>query len=221
MNQKLSLASNDFSGNARRAYLRSRNRAEAAHHYQFRKAGVLDIPYIFTLLQEGSFIGSFSNFLMTSKGYFLVLKMLFSEMLPLRLFKSKQEEGQFYIFSLDRQDIGFIKIKTLLFAGGLQVIDLCAIDPALRNQKHGSQMIRMYLESLPAGTDVIAYCTKYSRAMQHILARQKFRRDKRSFRLECYHFKKSADIAQAIPSANVTPEKKNSSLHSELLSPTH
>lgn len=183
--------------------------------YQFRKASVLDVPFIFSLLQEGSFSGSFANFLMSRNGYFYTLKSLLPEVLsPLRWFK-KTQESNLFIFTLNNEDIGFIKTSTPPNAGQARAIDLCAIVPEFRNQKHGTQMIRMYIDTLPSGTEVIAYCTKYSRAMQHILIKQKFRRNRKSFPLECYQLIKSTDFlpmhyaaldyAQSRPGMLLTP----------------
>jgi hypothetical protein len=162
--------------------------------YSFRKATLLDIPYIFNLIQDGSFSGSFTQFLMTSKGYYYILRELFPDVLKLsQIFKT--EKTSLFIFTLNNDEIGFLKIKTELGMGNVQIIELCSINPELRNQRHGSQMIHMYIESLPEGTEIIAYCTKYSRAMQHVLVKQKFKRDRKSFPLECYRYtKKSVDL---------------------------
>lgn len=159
--------------------------------YKFRKAGLLDIPFIFELIQEGSLSGFFNEYLMTSKGYIFTLVELFQDVLyPLRRMLRK-EDIKILIFTLNDQDIGFIKIQFHL--SGEQEICLCAMTPSHRNHKHGSQMIRMYLETLPTGAVVIAYCTKYARAMQHVLRNLGFQRDKNSFPSECYRFTKNSE----------------------------
>ena len=163
--------------------------------YKFRKAGVLDTPFIFELIQEGSLNGFFNEYLMTSKGYIFTLLELFLDMLrPLRRMLRK-EDIQILIFTLNDQDIGFIKIQFHLT--GEQGICLCAITPPHRNHKHGSQMIRMYLETLPVDTVVIAYCSKYARTMQCVLRKQKFQRDKNSFPAECYRYTKNSETLHA------------------------
>lgn len=165
--------------------------------YSLRKAGLLDISFIFYLIMDGSFEGSFADSFLTSNGYFFALiYLLLAVLRPFRFFKHNEEEGKLFIFTLADEDIGFLKIKHGSQVGHAQVIDLCAIVPEQRNQKHGTQMIRTYLDTLPVGTEVIAYCTKYSRAMQHIFVKQKFIRDKNSYPLECYRFRKKIDTPQ-------------------------
>ena len=163
--------------------------------YKFRKAGLLDIPFIFELIQEGSLNGVFNESLMTSKGYIFTLFELYLDVLrPLRIMVRK-EDIKLLIFTLNDQSIGFIKIH-FQFTGE-QEISLCSITPPHRNHKHGSQMISMYLETLPTGTVVIAYCTKYSRAMQQILKKLKFQRGKNSSLNECYRFTKNSQALHA------------------------
>lgn len=165
--------------------------SHSLNNYRFHKASVLDIPYIFGLLQEGSLIGSFSNSLMTSAGYRWTLKTLFIAVVPLlQRFSRNTEKINTFIFCLNNDDIGFIAITLPTNNENVQIIELCAIDPAFRNQDHGARMLHKYLESLPNGTEVITHCTKYSRAMQHILIKKKFRRDKRSFPLETFRLVK-------------------------------
>jgi hypothetical protein len=156
-------------------------------NYNLRKASLLDISFIFYLIMDGSFEGSFADFFLTSNGYFFALiYLLLAVLLPLRFLKDKKE-GKLFIFTLNDEDIGFLKIKYL--DERTQLIDMCAIVREKRNEKHGTQMIRMYLDNLRIRTEVIAYCTKYSRAMQHIFVKQQFKRDKNSYPLECYRFR--------------------------------
>jgi len=168
---------------------------ENLQKYKFRKATLLDIPYIFNLIQDGSYRGAFTQFLMTSKGYFFILRGLIPDVLKVFPAFSK-EKSKLFVFTMNNDEIGFLKIKTERGTETVQIIELCAINPELRNQRHGSQLIRMYIESLPEGTEVIAYCTKYSRAMQHVLVKQKFKRDRKSFPLECYRYTKKSEVRE-------------------------
>jgi len=189
----------NFTRSAQNAYLhQKRNSNSTDSHcfdeFQFRKAGVLDIPYIFGLIQEGSLIGSFPNSLMTAKGYAFLFKDLFEDVVPLlRIFHNKTQQAKLYVFCLNNEEIGFIKIGLPTNNENFQEIELCAIDPKHRNQHYGAKMLHMFLEELPNGTKVVAHCSKYSRAMQHILIREKFCRDKRSFPLECFRLIKGAN----------------------------
>lgn len=170
-------------------------------NYNLRKAGLLDISFIFYLIMDGSFEGAFTDLFLTSNGYFLALiYLLLAVLRPLRFLKYNKEVGELFIFTLNDEDIGFLKIKKISQVGHAQVIELCAIAPEQRNQKHGTKMIRTYLDSLTIGTEVMAYCTKYSRAMQHIFVKQQFIRDKNSYPLECYRFRKKTDtLSELIP----------------------
>jgi len=188
---KVSFTSIDQSSSLYQCESSQSNAAQSVKNYNFRKATVLDIPYIFGLIQEGSLIGSFTNSLMTSKGYRFTLKSLFLDVIPLlRIFVTHTEKTKLNVFSLNNKEIGFIRISQPTNNENVQVIELCAIDPVHRNQNYGATMLQMYLDSLPNGTEVIAHCTKYSRAMQHLLIRKKFLRDKHCFPLKTFRLVK-------------------------------
>lgn len=157
--------------------------------YKFRKANLLDIPFIFEHIQDGSQRGSFSLRFMTSKGWVKLLSMLILDVLaPHRFLAKGGSDVKLLIFTLNKEDVGFMRIKYELTNKEVYEIDLCAIDQERRNQKIGSQMIRMFVEDLPAGADVSAYCTIHSRAMQHILKKMKFKRDKRPSMKHADHY---------------------------------
>lgn len=166
--------------------------------YKFRKASLLDIPFIFDLIQDGSQMGSFAEKYLTSKGWVNVLRMLILDVLtPHRYIEHEGYDVKLLIFTLNNEDVGFMKIKPRFTDRDIYEIDICAIAPEYRNQKLGSQMIRMFIEDLPSGAEVVVYCTKFSRAMQHILKMLKFQRDKKTTILhaECFHFSKSSSMA--------------------------
>lgn len=166
--------------------------------YNLRKASLLDIPFIFHLIQDGSLSGSFSDSNLTSKGYITVFRLLFLDILHShRFIKHKTDDIRLLILTLNNENIGFIKITSPFTNLNVQIIDLCAIKPEHRNQKHGTQLIRMVIEDFPAETEIFALCTKYSRAMQRVFKNLKFRRDKKTnnFRLESYRFTKNAKTA--------------------------
>lgn len=150
--------------------------------YALRKAGVLDIPFLFELIQRCALDGSFSAHLMSAKGYALVLRMLLLNTLRLaNLAHSDVGKEQILVFIRNDQEVGFLHYaKTQKTAC---TILLCAIAPAQRNQKLGTQMLRMFIASLPPHTQLTVHCNKYSRAMQHILTRLKFTRDKNCLRI--------------------------------------
>lgn len=158
-------------------------------NYQLRKAGLLDIPFLFELIQECSLEGAFSENLMTSSGYLMVLGRLMKDILQTpHLFKQEADRHQILIFTRDRKEVGFLHYSTSLDdQPPSRIIELCAISPEYRNQNIGSLMLREYIDSLDDSTQVQVYCNKYSRAMQHILVKLKFRREKKCLRVERGH----------------------------------
>lgn len=176
--------------------------------YKLCKASLLDIPFIFHLIQDGSLSGSFSDSNLTSKGYITVFSSLFLDVLHSRRFvKHKTHDIRLLILIHNNENIGFIKITSPFTNENVQVIDLCAIKPEHRNQKHGTQLIRMVIEDSPSGTEIFALCTKYSRAMQRIFKNLKFRRDKKTnnLRLESYRITKPPLTLGASPDTSQFP----------------
>ncbi len=57
-------------------------------------------------------------------------------------------------------------------------IHLFAVSKKFRNQGVCTKTVASMIESMPAGTIVIVYCTKYARVMQQILLKLRFKRDK-------------------------------------------
>jgi N-acetylglutamate synthase-like GNAT family acetyltransferase len=166
--------------------------------YKFRKASLLDIPFIFDLIQDGSQVGSFAEKYLTAKGAVQVLSMLILDVLaPHRFIEREGYDIKLLIFALNDEDVGFMKIKPGFADRSIYKIDICAIAPEYRSQKIGSHMIRMFIEDLPSGAEVVMYCTKFSRAMQHILKMLNFQRDKKTTVLhaECFHFTKPSNTA--------------------------
>lgn len=164
-------------------------------NYRFRKAGLLDIPFIFDLVQDGSQIGAFAEKFMASKGWGLTLRMLiFGVLTPHRNIKLGGDDTRFLIFTLNNKEVGFMKIISRFTDRYIYEISLCAVAQEYRNQNIGSQMIRMFIADLPSGAEVVACCTTYSRTMQHILKMLEFQREKKTSILhaELFHFTKSS-----------------------------
>ncbi|MFC5475261.1 hypothetical protein [Paraherbaspirillum soli] len=166
--------------------------------YAFRRANLLDLPFVFNLVYEGSREGSFSDRMLSATGYVYILRLLLSDVLSLPHFiKPKTSDSQLFIFELNQEAIGFIQIISDQSKAGLpqKTISMCSIAHAYRDQQHGTQMIRMFMETVPDGTEVIGYCTKYARRMQSVFKKLKFKKDKATFyRLACYRFAKGAEM---------------------------
>lgn len=155
----------------------------------FRSASLLDIPFIFNLIMDGSLTGAFPAVYATPKGSATLFLMLVRDILhPHRFVDNEMCDTKTFIFTQDNEEIGFMQIGHK-GEGQPQVIKTCAISQEHRNQHHGSQMIRMYIENLPAATEVIAYCTKFNKAMPRVLKKLGFRRENADFGYDCYHLK--------------------------------
>lgn len=158
---------------------------------KFRKASLLDVPFIFYLIAEGSVAGSFPAIYTTPKGWTNLFGLLMQDILrPRRFVKNGIAEIKTLIFARGKEEIGFMQIGCM-DGGHIHVIKFCAIAYKHRNQNHGSQMIRMYIGNLPLSTELIAYCTKTNRTMHRLLERLGFRKEKSIFDSISYHFTKT------------------------------
>ncbi|MDE3011551.1 MAG: GNAT family N-acetyltransferase [Pseudomonadota bacterium] len=136
---------------------------------------------MFTLVHQGAIDGNFTDRLLSALGYRMLLGQLLLDVIGLPDWISKRRErAELLIFQSDGEPIGFVRALHCAASPSRQdliYIDLCAVLPELRGQGHGTTMIRMFVGHLPAGWQVAASCTKYSRAMIHVLRRLHFRRD--------------------------------------------
>ena len=170
-------------------------------NFQFRKANLLDLPFIFNLLLDGSIEGCFTERFLTGAGAFDIFTFLFLHLLPVINRLGKFKRYKTLIFTRKQTDLGFLIINTL---GSSQVIEFCAIEHAHKGQKNGTLMIKLFVEFSPKNTEIVAYCTKFSRPMQHILKKLGFSRAKGFIgnHLECYIFKKQGEVAPSAPISN-------------------
>ncbi len=149
--------------------------------YRFVKAGLLDIPLIFELIFEGTYLRVFSDSFFSGTGqlklFWRLIMIALLAKLPL-VFR-KRCQFSLEVFYIDTIAIGFILLSSES-RGVLieQELSMCAIVPAFRNRGHGKAMIRMLIERLPAGMILTAYCTKSAKTMQYILKRLQFKPDK-------------------------------------------
>lgn len=157
--------------------------------YGFRKASLLDVPFIFHLIVEGSETGAFPVTYSTAKGLPTLFAMLMRDILrPRSTLDNGICDTKTLIFTQGGEDVGFLQTGCM---GDKQshVIKCCAIAQQHRNQHHGSNMIRMYIESLPAVPEVVAYCTKINKAMPRLLKKLGFHKEKANSVYDCYRLK--------------------------------
>ena len=170
-------------------------------NFQFRKANLLDLPFIFNLLIDGSIEGYFTERFLTNAGTFDIFTFLFLRLLPVINRFGKFNRYKILVFTKKQTDLGFVIINSV---GNIQVIEFCAIEHEHRGQKNGTLMIKLFIESVSKNTEIAVYCTKFARPMQHILKKLGFSRMK-SFvgnQLELYIFKKEAEPMPSAPISN-------------------
>lgn len=158
----------------------------------FRRAGLLDVPFVFDLMLEGSVAGSFSDqFLAVKTGARKLLWMLLRD-IALKSWRTPRTPlAGWFVARHGQQPIGFVHVYSTSesSAGSAIELALCAVSPALRNQGYGTAVIRALIARYPPGTTLTVHCTKYARAMQHILKRLGFLRNPRAgFPVEQYRY---------------------------------
>ena len=155
----------------------------------FVYAGVLDLPFIFDLVLDGSSAGSFSDAYLTRKGYTKILFLLVTSLHVFRwIFKSKRRE--LLLFVKHDVPIGFIQIESSIKPDGdlYCYVMTCAISPQFRGNRYGREMLSLLMARCGAGAEICAVCTKYARAMRRTLMGLHFVRKSVGLGLDAYTF---------------------------------
>ncbi|WP_394756644.1 GNAT family N-acetyltransferase [Rhodoferax sp.] len=162
--------------------------------YSSVKASLLDVPFIFDLMMNGCELGAFSDRYMKGTGgirlFWFILRGIFTQSSSAR---SIADRSNWYIFSMKRKEIGFMYIETSQATNGTAVrhVALFGIHPRYRSQGHGTAVLKLFIVAQPTGTSILVHCTKFARAMQHVLKRLRFIRNPKSgYLLEKYCFVK-------------------------------
>ena len=159
---------------------------------ELRKASLIDLPFIFYQMYDGSINGAFSDSFISRHGLVSLFSFLIRFFIPSKscLFKTSSIQEAF-IYGDNQCDFGFIiTIAKPKKNNESQYITIVAagIQHQHRVKGLGQMMIKSFLESLDPNTEVHAYCTKYSKVMQHIFRKHKFIRDtKRETHLEHFY----------------------------------
>ena len=156
-------------------------RTAACGDIQFRKAGLLDVPFLFGLMLDGSLAGAFSDSYLRDAGHFELFKMVLGTVFVRPLWMTKHPPRvQTFLLRSNGLDVGFIQLDHS--AGTLErpvsTIALFAIAKEHQNQGLATQALSTLIVTLPHHAILEAYCTKYARAMQHVLLKLHFKRDK-------------------------------------------
>ncbi len=171
---------------------------------EFIYAGLLDIPFIFDLVLDGSVAGSFSDRYLKRQGYLSILFLLLTSLRSLSwIFRTKKRE--LLLFMRSDVPVGFIQIEWTNTKAGIPCcyVTTCAIAPVYRGNHYGRDMIELLIARAPVGTEIWAYCTKYARAMQRTLKNLHFVRRTAGHGLDAYSFMKSRDDVAAADDNNL------------------
>ena len=99
-----------------------------------------------------------------------------------RYFPSRnvQDRYEWLAISIPNEvDVGFIKLRQGFADGKSSCLELIAIVPQHRNRGIGSAVLDHIVAGMAAEGNLYVHCTKYARAMQHILKRRQFKRNVR------------------------------------------
>ncbi len=155
--------------------------------FSIHNASILDIPFIFDLIVQGSLEGSFTDSFLSSKGHIAILLSLLASvrffsrlkiLWPTNRKRAKHIHDELLVFFYKDSPIGFLQIKTSQEENGciIKLIDKCAIKNEFRGQGHGKNMINLFIAMQSADANFFAYCNKYAKSMQHIFRQVYFRR---------------------------------------------
>ena len=145
----------------------------------YRRANLFDVPMIFQLIQEGAEAGAFSDVYVTRTGCTKLLGMALRSVV-LQFFQSSNGSVRYewqVISNADGVEVGFLKVSNGIGVGKDSNLEILAICAEHRNQGIGSAVLENIQSKVPHGGQLYVHCTKYARAMQHILKRHRLKRN--------------------------------------------
>jgi len=147
--------------------------------FSYQRASVLDVPLIFNLMQEGAEAGSFSDAFVERRGSVKLLFFVLRSVLRQRFqFGKAKARYEWLVIELpDGEAVGFLKLTKGIGACLDRNLELLAICSAYRNKGIGSKVLEHVASEVPDGARLFVHCTKYARAMQHILKRHQMKRN--------------------------------------------
>ena len=151
--------------------------------YQFQFATLLDLPFIFELMMDGSEQGAFTEKFLGGKGGVNLFAYITFGILSKWKWNTKKELRPSWILIKQAESvIGFMNIQTLQLQNDrpTKILGVFAVSPIHRGQGHAVGALRQLIGSQPSGTTLLVHCTKYARGMQHVLKTVGFRRNRRA-----------------------------------------
>ena len=152
----------------------------SGNQYALTKVSLLDVPFIFDLMMNGSELGVFSDSFMKKTGGFDLFWWIFRRIFAQsKSYKPLAKRSDWHLIFMNTEQIGFMRIKTSYTPNGdaIKHVFLFALVPQYRNHGHGTAVLKSFVDAQPKGTKIFVHCTKYAKAMQHVLKRLRFRRN--------------------------------------------
>lgn len=146
-------------------------------------ATLFDIPLIFDLMHDGAVTGAFASVFVERTGSVKLFWMVFKSILAQNFqFPASAKRCVWQVIKgPSGAEVGFLKRCVALGDSQRHHLELLAIRAEHRSQGIGTAVLHDIVGKLPPGAQLTVHCTKYARAMQHILKRQQFKRNVRFF----------------------------------------
>lgn len=149
----------------------------------FRRAGLLDIPSIYRLVQLGSVDGAYADRYLSGTGHILLLRQLLGLCLSLWLSDASIGSGLSPLAVLEHGDefIGFTWLQQVIDNGHpLVSVLMFSVAPEHGGKGYGQALLGNILRRAPKGAVVRAECTRYANRMKSLLRRAGFIRRRQS-----------------------------------------
>lgn len=179
-------------------------RTPAEPQVAFRKATLLDVPLVFDLFMEGSMGGAFTDRYLAHTGGVQLLAYLVRR-IGVQAFAPAARAPWKILVEAGQGEVGFLKINADKGDPRVHTLVYLSIDPEHQGRGLGKAALRQCVAGLPAGVALRVYCTKYARAMQHLLKQHGFKRNPRVIRPMMEEYLLAADSAGPDGPARLTP----------------
>ncbi|WP_188701678.1 GNAT family N-acetyltransferase [Silvimonas iriomotensis] len=160
-------------------------------------ASVLDIPFIFGLLQEGSTTGVFSDRYLSSAGIWRSFRSIALACVR-NAVRRRRVEGLWLIRGEDA-DHGFAWVQRTPDEQEVYCIDMISLDQQARGKGLGTAAVMALQQKIGPQASLIALCTPYAKTMRALLRGSGFKRNKQSLvvpdsnhGIDLYHWRHAA-----------------------------
>ena len=147
---------------------------------RYRRAGLLDVPLIFELMQEGAHAGVFSDRFIIRTGAPTLMRWVMGGVLAGYWPIGRRQRAEWRIIEDNRQcEVGFMTVRESTLREHCLELQFLSIKPELRGRGLGRRVLTDLHSGLPLGKTLLVHTTKYARAMQHLLKDMHYKRNTR------------------------------------------